>query len=159
MNSNRACKICKNTEGNQAFTVREMMYGTKDEFEYLECRSCGCLQILVIPESLAKYYPEDFYAFQQYPRETYKAPSWARFHLRRSRAKYLLSRKGLLGKIILRSTGDYFGNTYDWSWLQKTDARLDSSILDVGCGAGKLLRAMDENGFSDLTGVDPILFG
>lgn len=157
MNPNLICKICGNAEGNQAFTAREMMYGSKDKFEYFECRSCGCLQVLLIREDLSKYYPEDFYAFQQVPKETYQSSSWLRSYLRRVRAKYLISGKGVIGKAILRSTGDYFGKTYDWDWFKKTSTGLESSILDVGCGAGKMLRAMEEHGFSCLTGIDPYI--
>ena len=30
------CKICSNVEGNRSLKVREMMYGTRDEFAYFQ---------------------------------------------------------------------------------------------------------------------------
>lgn len=134
-----------------------MMYGLKDEFEYLECQSCGCLQLLAFPENIAKYYPEDFYAYKQQPGKQYQPPTLLRRMLRRARAKYLLTGTGVLGKIIHHFTGDYFGNSYDWRWFRETGVSLDAAILDIGCGSGKLLRAMEESGFSRLSGIDPYI--
>jgi len=33
--------------------MREMMYGFRDEFIYIECSECGCLQIAEIPEDIS----------------------------------------------------------------------------------------------------------
>ena len=51
------CRICDG-EISKSYTVREMLLGTRDTFEYLECGSCGCLQIAEIPDNLLKYYPD-----------------------------------------------------------------------------------------------------
>src|SRR6476661_7449138 len=39
-----------------------MMFGTRDEFEYLECAECGTVQIAEIPD-LTAYYPQGYYSF------------------------------------------------------------------------------------------------
>ena len=71
----RACRICRNIEGNSAHFPKEMMFGWREEFEYLECARCGCLQIAEIPSDLAKYYPrEDYYAYKP-PRQK-RYPDW-----------------------------------------------------------------------------------
>ena len=57
------CKICSNNEDNKRFQVKEMLFGLKDEFTYLECQKCGCLQIIEIPENIEKYYSPDYYSF------------------------------------------------------------------------------------------------
>ena len=59
------CKICNNTQGHQLVFAREMMFGFRDEFLYFKCPVCGCLQIADIPKNLSKYYPENYYSFQQ----------------------------------------------------------------------------------------------
>ena len=42
-------------------------------------------------------------------------------------------------------------------WLRHSGVGVDSAILDVGCGAGKLLHKLRNDGFRDLHGVDPYL--
>jgi 2-polyprenyl-3-methyl-5-hydroxy-6-metoxy-1,4-benzoquinol methylase len=42
-------------------------------------------------------------------------------------------------------------------WLLKKNVNLNSRILDVGCGAGKLLTQLYYLGFKNLTGVDPYI--
>ncbi len=57
------CRIC-NAEGMfRSYLVREMLVGTKDEFEYFECPECLCLQIADVPENLGDYYKESYYSF------------------------------------------------------------------------------------------------
>jgi len=67
--------------------------------------------------------------------------------------KQSLGQGNLIGKMLAKK--------YDcptWSeWLKIAKLRLDSMILDVGCGAGDLLLAMRRVGFSKLTGLDPYL--
>lgn len=47
---------------------------------------------------------------------------------------------------------------YDsFKWFKKTKVQFDSSILDVGCGHGKLLNRMRRDGFQNLVGVDPFI--
>ncbi|MCL2208529.1 MAG: hypothetical protein FWC19_00540, partial [Treponema sp.] len=55
------CKICWNSENNSLYTVKEIIIGNGDEFEYIECSRCGCLQIAEIPKNLARYY-EGYYS-------------------------------------------------------------------------------------------------
>src|SRR5882757_7251102 len=57
------CKICGNSALNIPFTAREMMFGLRDEFEYFECSSCGCVQISEIPTNMEPYYPTKYYSF------------------------------------------------------------------------------------------------
>ncbi len=35
------CRICGNGDGNRTFEAREMMFGTREAFGYLECARCG----------------------------------------------------------------------------------------------------------------------
>lgn len=58
------CRICKTKEEMQTYIVREMMWNTRDEFEYFVCPNCNCLQISEIPSDLEKYYGENYYSFQ-----------------------------------------------------------------------------------------------
>jgi SAM-dependent methyltransferase len=144
------CRACGNDAHNKVHSVREMLYGTNDYFEYVECRLCGSLSIYSIPEDIGRYYPEDYYS---------KAmclgvplPSW-KFLLKRQRAKYWLNSPNLIGRVLAR------GESAPWfiRCFRRVEAGIDDRILDIGCGSGSLLIDMAAEGFTNLTGVDPFI--
>ena len=61
---NMKCKICHNDERNKVIVAKEKMFGIGEEFKYLECSNCGCLQIIEIPENMDKYYPRNYYSYK-----------------------------------------------------------------------------------------------
>jgi len=139
------CKICANAEQGKTHVVREMMLGLREEFTYSECAGCGCLQLVDIPEDMAKYYPKDYYSYAT-------GRSLGSF-VRAQRAAYARSGINPIGALM--------------SWLYGPDAALDSitrlmlskdaSVLDIGCGSGGLLLSLKRAGFHKLTGADPFL--
>ncbi|MHB1687562.1 MAG: class I SAM-dependent methyltransferase [Ignavibacteriaceae bacterium] len=141
------CKICGNKNDNQFYTVREMQFGMRDKFIYCECPNCGCLQIVNPPEDLSKYYPKEYFSFQIHKEKYLKQK------LNIYRDRYSFGLKSKLGKILFKKFGEptYIG------WLNKTGVGLDSKILDVGCGSGKLLYRMGNTGFKNLTGIDAFI--
>lgn len=146
-----ACRICGNAEGNQAFFPKEMMFGWREEFEYLECARCGCLQIAQIPENLEKYYPrEGYYSYKQPKQKQY--PGWL-LALRHERTRYFLGELSIPGALLglLSKRAEHF------DWFRQAQLSLDSRILDVGCGAGGLLLKLQREGFHHLLGVDPFI--
>jgi SAM-dependent methyltransferase len=157
-----ACRICSNREGNRTYLVKEMQFGFRDEFEYFECASCGCLQITEIPKDLTKYYPADYYPFKPPDSDAPAEPTGLKGHKRRfirnQITYYYLNRNSVLGAFLEKRSslvGDY-SYLMDWMKLQRLNLGLNlkSKILDVGCGAGHLLQEMAAYGFSQLTGVD-----
>jgi len=50
-----ACRICGADEVSERITAREMMFGTREAFEYFPCGSCGTLQVADIPEDLGRF--------------------------------------------------------------------------------------------------------
>lgn len=143
------CRICGNAEGNTRFVAREMMFGLRDEFEYFQCASCGCLQIGEVPADLSKYYPADYYSFHQ-PVNT-RPHSAFKYLLKRQRLKYSLGEKTFLGRFFTR----VYEKPWFIDWLTKARVKIDDSILDVGCGDGFLLGELQDAGFRHLTGIDP----
>src|SRR6478609_9592522 len=59
----KACRICGNIEGNIIFQTKEMMFGFRDPFNYVECKECGTVQIEEIPGNIEKYYPDNYYSY------------------------------------------------------------------------------------------------
>jgi SAM-dependent methyltransferase len=138
------CKICGNSDYNKTFTVKEMMFGTGDEFDYIECNKCGCLQIENVPSDMNKYYPSNFYSFNDTKDNRIKN------YLRKKRNKYAFFNEGIIGKFMFERYPTYF-----FDKLAKLDIGLESKILDVGCGSGRLLHSFKDLGFNNLMGIDP----
>lgn len=159
-NKNLVCKICGNSESNKVYSVREMMFGTREVFQYLECNSCGCLQLIDIPSEMNKYYPAQYYSFQS-PDVLMKVKSdnpVVRF-LRHQRTAYMLEGKNIIGLFCLAANPSQ-PKLYKYIRLiKRCQGRLQSEILDVGCGKGEMLSELSWYGFRNLTGVDPFIEG
>lgn len=144
------CRICNNTEDNEKYVVREMMFGTRDQFEYFTCSKCECLQIIEIPENLETYYPKDYYSFSR-PLPS-KIGATKRF-MKRQRTSYCLHNKNFIGMILKK----IYTEPELPAWLYYAVPKMNDRILDFGCGSGQLLFQLYNEGFSDLTGFDPYL--
>lgn len=145
-----ACRICDNSAGNGSFIAREMMFGLRDEFEYIECASCGCLQIAAIPERMERFYPHEYYSYN----EPIAPPqSNLRRLFRRKRLENNLGRPNLIGKMYEMKAGR---PTY-YPWLLSARCKPDYTIADVGCGNGSLLIELGNEGFDGLIGIEPFL--
>lgn len=139
------CRICQNEATNPVFQTREMMFGFRDEFLYFECARCGCVQIQEVPPHLGKYYPDNYYSFQQ-------QGSLRRF-LKRSWARYSYDGTGVIGRLM----ASLMGKNEAIESVARARPSLAAAILDVGCGSGDLLRLLHGLGFSNLAGADPFL--
>ena len=143
------CKICGHLEG-VVYSAREMMFGIRDRFSYLECRACGCLQLIAPPADLSPYYPQNYYSI---------VPERGRARwldaARDLRNRYVFTGSGLAGR-LLASVSPY-PLPQPSHWLTNSRCGPDSRILDVGCGSGKLLSDLARVGFRNLTGVDPMI--
>ena len=143
-----ACKICGNEADNKVFKARDMLRGSRQEFEYVECSSCGCVQLAALPVDIADYYANDSYGSFSVP-ERSGIKKLAR--IARNRAS-ILGRGGPIARLLdrraplapdYRVIGDY--------------AALDSKILDVGCGGGAYINDLRDIGFKNVSGIDPFL--
>lgn len=149
------CRVCGNEEGNQPHKVREMMYGLRETFDYLECANCGCLQIRTIPNDLSKYYPESYWGFQKKRMQMEAQEGALLAWLRRRRTQYWMSTsRDPIGR-LLAIKHDIPRHI---TWVRQAGlTALNAPILDVGCGLGDRLRTLRREGFTNLTGVDPFI--
>ena len=143
------CEICHNTEKNIPYTGREMMFCTKEEFLYFKCPVCGCLQIAEIPASLEKYYPDNYYSYKQ--KETSPVEIYTNSLIRNS-IRFKLD--SILPVYYLSSKYKKY-HRYRKLWLSHIHE--NSSVLDIGCGKGSLLKELHIFGFKNLTGIDPYI--
>lgn len=125
--------------------VREMLFGTRKSFEYVECGDCGCLQRVLPAIPAAEAYPESYYTQLQFVRAQPVGgllglrEVWTRFRLGPGRIRRVFS-----GRRYARM-----------DWFRRTKTSLEDSVLDVGCGSGRLLARMRRDGFRSLAGLDP----
>ena len=154
------CAICGGTSG-QVVHTREMLHGFRDPFEYFECVTCGCVQLITPPAEMGKFYPRDYYSFAKPslpnlpPVPKGRLRRW--IYEKRNEAQVLKS-GGLWGMIAAkRPRPDIRPDFIDPSIRNVSGINLRSRVLDVGCGAGRLLLNMRQVGFVNLTGIDPFL--
>lgn len=150
MSSETVCRICGNQENNISWRLTELLFCTGESFDYFECAACGCLQIKTIPDALANYYPQEYFAFKRY--DKLARPS-LRGVFDRARVRHALDRPNLTGVIA-----QYFAKPLDYvTWASLAGVKPRARVLDVGCGGGKVLLRMRLGGFESCQGVDPFI--
>lgn len=135
-----SCEIC-GSDSLRTHCAREMMFGSRELFAYLECLGCGCLRIAEAPADISKYYPADYEPFKSGIRHGIRA----RF---RESLVSLVMRNRMLFKAA--APLQRFGTARLAHALR---LRPTMSILDVGCGNGWLVLDLRAAGFTAL-GID-----
>lgn len=147
----KPCLICQADADHPSFTVREMYFGSREEFTYLECRVCGTIQIAEVPSDLARHYPADYYSYSA----AGKTSSAREVSLRRRRTNSWLNHDaGVVGKFLAAASKRKPGYL---DWFRELGISTASRLLDVGCGGGQLLLKLRRDGFTRLKGIDPFL--
>lgn len=137
------CLACGRAAGRE-FTAHEMMFGTREPFGYRECAGCGSLQIVRVPDDLARHYGAGYYA--------HAVPKSRLMHyVRGRRAAHVLGKRSWLGRVLAWR----YGVPADLRATAAAAPGLATSVLDVGCGSGALLRDLHAAGLARVAGVDP----
>lgn len=123
------CRICGSSKIGQAISVKEMMFGSMEDFVYFQCSFCGCLQISAFPNDISKYYPREYYSFNQNPAE---------------------QSSGMIRRCVSVLVDNY---------LREECLVSETRIMDVGCGNGAFVYSMVEEGFMNVTGIDKFIDG
>jgi SAM-dependent methyltransferase len=146
------CNVC-GAAGGDRIHAREMMFGTREPFTYLECSGCGGLRLLDVPADLSRHYPKEYYSFE--PPPPIPPRSVVKRWLNRSRNAGAVFGHNLFSR-ILSSVSPGPSHRLLAEMLQPTRLRsLHAKVLDVGCGGGDLLADLCDLGFAEVVGVDP----
>ena len=142
------CRMCGTGQSVDTFPVREMMFGSGEEFSYESCNFCQSLQIKDIPSDLGRHYPDKYAGWTESGSKTMKMR--VRDFLVRGTLRVYFSNFKILRTIVPSpSRGDLLA-------LAAANLNKKDKVLDVGCGKDPfLLRLLSELGFSNLTGADP----
>lgn len=127
----------------------EQMLGLGGDYTYGRCGTCGSLVLLNPPEDLARFYPTDYYSFDD-TSDPGVQPVLSRLMGGLLRFRTLAKRAGrgrFSGTVVPVAAG----------WFAGLGITRDSRILDVGAGGGFLLGRLRWLGFKNLTGIDPYL--
>ncbi|MDM7922684.1 MAG: class I SAM-dependent methyltransferase [Pyrinomonadaceae bacterium] len=149
------CRICGNKSDNRVHRAREMMFGTREEFDYIECSRCGTVQIAEVPD-LAPHYPANYLSFGSQPIPASRS-AIHRFAARAA-GRYFTGGRDPVGKLVAEKKPG-FTEHFAPSVREIPDLGLDSRILDFGCGNGHLLQTLHYFGFRNLTGADAFIAG
>ncbi len=146
----QVCALCGNCVANRVFRAKEMMFGTRVASCYLECGSCGCIQLMAPLPDMAAAYPPDYYSLSEKPvvngrrgvRFAKSARTAVALRLPVALAEYAVARKRVRTHV---------------TWFAGLGIRLRTSILDVGSGDGRFCAELYGEGFRDVTGIDPFI--
>lgn len=139
------CRICFNeNELDKNYSIREMMQGKGDVFNYFLCSGCGCLQITDFPVNLKLYYKE-YYTNERV---------WNEFSFLK---KIFWEFRSTLSNYKIYSLIEKINYNSILNWKRIARINKESKILDVGCGSGDVLFEFKKHGFGNLTGIDPNL--
>jgi SAM-dependent methyltransferase len=140
-----SCVICGNEDGNRTVVAREMMFGFRDRFHYLECAACGCVRLLDPPSDMSRYYPPNYYSF---------APtSWLQDTVKQRWAVHAAGQRSVMGWLACQLLGPYESMIA----VRRAEVPLDARVLDVGCGSGRFIRDMQTVGYRHVAGLDPYI--
>ncbi len=148
----QGCRICRHGGPHGERIAREMMYGTREAFRYLECPGCGCVQIEAVPGDMAPYYPGSYYAPMVGSRFR-RLKDAVRRPVRARRFRELLRGGGPVQALFPETVIP--GHLV--AVMRRFGVDTGAAVLDVGCGTGKFLRHLHAAGFRRLTGIDPYL--
>ncbi|MGE2813673.1 class I SAM-dependent methyltransferase [Mycobacterium heidelbergense] len=154
----KECRLCGSAGPHQTIVVREMMFQTRDLFEYFSCEKCDTLQIVNALEGdeLMRYYPQNYYSHS-----AATEPKLFRWLITQQDRFKLRTGGRLVGAFMAASLPEGIVRAVTGGDAVRMIAQLgvdrDARILDVGCAGGVLLDRLARVGFNNLSGADPFL--
>lgn len=142
------CRVCGSASVAGRYRVPEMMFGTREEFDYFQCAACLCLQISKVPDDLPRHYAGGYYSYERAPEKISALRRWTAS----ARHRYALHGRDLAGWLLYRRAPAVAMRS-----LRLCRLRPQTRVLDVGCGAGLLIHDLADLGYREVLGIDPYI--
>lgn len=154
------CDICGAEGQFVRHDLKEMLFGLREHFTYLECPSCGVLRIETVPADLGRHYPPEYFGGAATPVPPRRLGRLAGRADRARNERLLFGTSRLTARVLRRWAPPPAPEVRrDVPFVRRAGLRsFNDPILDVGSGwvAGHLLR-LYKDGFRNLVGIDPFL--
>jgi SAM-dependent methyltransferase len=149
--ANARCPLCLEPPTDEPVAAREMMFGLRETFVYRQCSGCRSLWLEEVPDNMERFYQRGYYSLQGSALREVRLRT-----VKKAAIRILLQLPPTLveQRLVAQKRVPRFV-----AWLARSGARPSSTIADVGCGDGGLIRQMARYGFSELWGFDPYLPG
>jgi SAM-dependent methyltransferase len=148
------CELCGSEQSEVVFQAKERRFGLGGRFNLVRCKKCSLVYINPRPlkDGLRRYYPGDYYAYQQAPRKS----------------RTLEKVKGRIKALVVegyKATAGHSTSLPRRLWRRALAVPLQGRIqglpdylsggkvLDVGCGTGGYLHLLRELGW-EVYGVE-----
>jgi SAM-dependent methyltransferase len=153
-----ACPVCLVTGPHDPYMVREMMFGSRETFQYLCCRACGTLRIAIVPGDLGRHYPERYH-YGRLPDDVVPGSALTRWLVGLVVTPDFTGRGRRLARLARRLVVPPPGyRRWKGSLLRWGVRSLAGGVLDVGPGpAPDRLVVLHALGFRNLLGIDPFI--
>jgi SAM-dependent methyltransferase len=152
------CPICSTTGIHWRVALREMMFGTREQFDYLLCDACGTIRIAEVPADLGRHYPARYH-YERLAEDMLPGPDVQRWLVGVGvRPDFTGSGRwaARIARRIVPSPAGY--RRWRASFVRWGVRSFDGGVLDVGCGPiPNRLVALRALGFSRLLGIDPFI--
>jgi SAM-dependent methyltransferase len=147
------CRICDDAGSKKRYVAREMVQGTREPFDYLLCGTCGTLYLADLPADIGKYY-QNYYSISS--QAEWRPPEASLTPGLKAACRASMKHPSPGSTLMLEQTlkiPPYMG----FQSLYPLGLDASAAILDVGCGNGFLVEALDRIGFGNVCGCDPFL--
>ncbi len=152
------CPICATAGPHRRMRLREMMFATREAFDYLLCDACGTIRIAEVPEDLGRHYPARYH-YERLDPDMPAGPELRR-RLVGIGVRPDFTGAGRSAARIARRLVPPPAGYRRWraSLLRWGVRSFDGGVLDVGCGPiPNRLVALRALGFNRLLGIDPYI--
>jgi len=139
-----------------------MMFGTREQFDYFQCGTCECLQVIDVPKNIEKYYPHNYPSYNRsWENNSQKKQSNFIYRLlQKQRVRAAVFGHGYKLNRLFRYFVDFPKEMYASGPIIRRVGIKDFhvSFLDVGCGTQSWwLNDLKMLGFTNLIGIDPFI--
>lgn len=152
------CPVCATTGAHRRVQLREMMFGTREAFDYLLCDGCGTIRIAEVPPDLGRHYPARYH-YERLDEDMPPGPD-VRRKLVGIGVHPDFGGSGRWAARIARRLAPPPSGYRRWraSFVRWGVRSFDGGVLDVGCGPiPNRLIALRSLGFNRLLGIDPFI--